>query len=260
MFLGENNSNKTTLDQGALYNYATYADENGDFAFAYVRAGTYALYAWADGGSLANITTSFVQNNIIVPANQTFVVLDNLTSWSIPENHSPIFQIGQLDRKTTGFALSGVPYEHGLVDEVPADLNYTVGTSKTSDWYFAQSALGTWNVEFEIFKNNTYNRSALLSVALAGFSRGSSASIYLNRGGQGTDDSSESKVGNLTTDSIPSDPSLYRSATLAGEWHLYEFPIDGARLFNGWNTLSIVVERSTRWRGWLWDSLILEWV
>lgn len=253
VFLGENNSAKTTLDQGALYNYAAYADASGSFNFTDVRAGTYALYAWAAGGDvLGNVTTTFVQNDIAIAAEEA-VALPALAAWPVPSNRAPIFQIGTVDRTADEFALGGAPYTHGLVDRAPANLTYTVGASAASaDWYFAQSALGAWDVVFDVAAAAPRNRSALLSVALAGFSRGSSAGIYLNGAGN--------KVGNLTTDSIPTDPSLYRSATRAGEWHLYEFPVDGALLVEGENTLSFVVERSTRWRGWLWDSVLLEWV
>ena len=250
--MGENNSNKTTLDQGALYNYITYADENGAFTFNNVRAGTYAIYAWSNGGSLGNITTTFVQNDIVIPKSTISVPLTDLKPWTIPQNRTPIFQIGQVDRKTTGFALGGHPYQHALVDQVPANLSFTIGSSKTSDWYFAQSALGTWNINFQVSKPGNTNRSPLLSLALAGYSSGTSASIYLNNAG--------TKIGNLTSGSIPTDPSLYRSATLVGEWHLYEFAIDGVLLVNGTNTISITVEKTTRWKGWLWDSIILEWI
>lgn len=253
VFLGENNSNKTTLDQGALYNYAVYADESGAFKFTNVRAATYGLYAWSNGGHvLGNIATSFVANDVVIPAKPT-VALKDLGYWEVPTGRDPIFQIGTVDRKTLGFALGGHPYQHALVDEVPANLTFTVGKSDpATDWYFAQpSALGTWDINFELAAHAvTQNRSAILTVALAGFSRGSSAGIYVN---------GETRVGNLTTDDVPTDPSLYRSATVAGEWHVYEFGVDAGVLKEGSNSVSIVAERYTQWRGWLYDSIILEW-
>ena len=213
VFLGENNSNKTTLDQGALYNYAVYADESGAFNFTNVRAATYGLYAWSNGGDvLGNVTTTFVLNDVVIAAEPS-VALEDLGVWEVPSGRDQIFQIGAVDRKTLGFALGGHPYQHALVDQVPANLTFTVGQSDpASDWYFGQSAIGTWDVDFELAGGEVaQNRSALLTVALAGFSRGSSAGIYVN---------GETRVGNLTTDDIPTDPSLYRSATVAGEWEL----------------------------------------
>ncbi|KAL1645809.1 hypothetical protein SLS58_003693 [Diplodia intermedia] len=258
VFLGENRSDKTTLDQGALYNYAARADAAGRFAFAAVRAGTYGLYAWpGPGGStaLANVTTTYVADDVAIEAGgkNAVVALADLPAWQVPTDRAPIFQLGAVDRRAAEFALGGAPYTHGLVDRVPADLTYTVGRSDPGvDWYFAQSALGTWAIEFEIVGAVERNRSALLSVALAGFSRGSSAAIYVN--------GDANRVGNLTTDAVPSDPGLYRSATVAGEWHLFEFEVGAGVLREGWNSVSFVVERSTRWRGWLWDSVLLEWV
>ncbi|KZV62518.1 polysaccharide lyase family 4 protein [Peniophora sp. CONT] len=252
VFLAENNSNKTTLDQGSLYNYAVYADESGAFNFTNVRAAAYGLYAWSNGGDvLGNVTTTFVVNDVVIPAQPT-VALEDFSAWEVPTGRDQIFQIGAVDRKTLGFALGGHPYQHALVDQVPANLTFTVGESDPeSDWYFAQSALGTWDVQFTLTADEvSQNRSALLTVALAGFSRGSSAGIYVN---------GDTRIGNLTTDSVPTDPSLYRSGTVAGEWHVYEFGVGAGVLEEGSNTLSFVVERSTQWRGWLWDSVILEW-
>ncbi|VDB87394.1 unnamed protein product [Peniophora sp. CBMAI 1063] len=252
VFLGENNSNKTTLDQGSFYNYAVYADDEGVFNFTDVRAATYGLYAWSNGGDvLGNVTTTFVVNDVVIAAEPT-VALENLGAWEVPTGRDQIFQIGAVDRKALGFALGGHPYQHALVDQVPANLTFTVGQSDpATDWYFAQSAIGSWDVEFELAGDAVaLNRSAILTVALAGFSRGSSAGIYVN---------GATRVGNLTTDDVPTDPSLYRSATVAGEWHVYEFGVDAGVLQEGNNTVSFVGERYTQWRGWLWDSIILEW-
>ena len=60
VFLGENRSNKTTLDQGALYNYRTYADGTGSFRMPNVRRGTYAMQLWPNGGSIGDVTTVFL--------------------------------------------------------------------------------------------------------------------------------------------------------------------------------------------------------
>lgn len=174
-------------------------------------------------------------------------------AWEVPTGREQIFQIGAVDRTTLGFNLGGHPYQHALVDTVPANLTFTVGQSDpASDWYYAQSAIGSWDVVFDLAADAVeQNRSALLTVALAGFSQGSSAGIYVN---------GETRVGNLTSASILNDPSLYRSSTIAGEWHLFEFDVDASALTEGTNTVSFVVEQHTQWRGWLWDSVILEWV
>ncbi|KAF2141847.1 polysaccharide lyase family 4 protein [Aplosporella prunicola CBS 121167] len=250
VFLGDNNPNETSLDQGRYYNYATYADDTGAFTFEHVRTGTYGLQAWSNGGLLSNVTSTFLQNDVVVSTSDS-TSLDTLT-WTIPENRKQIFQVGDFDRKALGFKNGGSAYQHGLAASSPANLTFTVGTSKTEEWYFAQSANGTWDIVFEVDEVPA-SGTALLSVSLAGYSKGVSSNIYVN--------GLQNQIGNLTNNRIPSDPALYRSGTTAGEWHLYEFEFDGPELLKqGENTLSFVVDQTTLWRGFLWDSVILEWV
>jgi rhamnogalacturonan endolyase len=66
VFLGENRSNKTTLDQGAMYNYRTYADGTGSFKMLNVRQGIYTLYLWPNGGKIGDVTTVFLKNDVKV--------------------------------------------------------------------------------------------------------------------------------------------------------------------------------------------------
>ncbi|KAF2715454.1 polysaccharide lyase family 4 protein [Pleomassaria siparia CBS 279.74] len=251
VFLGDNNSNLTALDQGKDYYYTVYADKDGYFSIDDVRTGTYGLQAWSNGGALADVTTSFLQNAIAVSENKTSD-LETL-SWKVADRKNRIFQVGDFDRKTVGFKLSGpTPYEHGRIAKCPANLTYTVGLSKQEDWCFGQSALGTWSIVFPSSSENATSVAARLSVSLAGFSGGSSANILLN----------SVKVGNITTNSalLPSSQDTYRGATQAGEWHLLEFPIAKTALKAGFNQLDFQVTTSTRWRGWLWDSILLEYI
>jgi rhamnogalacturonan endolyase len=66
VFLGDNNPNKTALDMGSTYYYTAYADKHGNFEFSDVRAATYGLQAWSNGSSIADVTTSFLQNDVTV--------------------------------------------------------------------------------------------------------------------------------------------------------------------------------------------------
>ncbi|KAG8629624.1 hypothetical protein KVT40_003489 [Elsinoe batatas] len=241
---------------GAGSYYTTYADEEGRFAFPHVLTGTYALQAWANGGEIGDVLGRFVEDDIDLSAACEGKDLGELT-WQLPEGRNRIFQVGASDRRSLGFKYGGAPYEHGLVAKCPANLTFTVGQSNTEEWCFGQSALGTWSIGFDLSGEELTaagNRSALLSVSLAGYSQGTSSGIYVN--GQGA----TGRVGNLTTGSIPSDQCLYRSATQAGEWHFFEFPVARALLREGRNTVSFVVERTTLWRGFLWDSIVLEWL
>lgn len=246
VFLGDNHPNETTLDMGRYYYYTTYADKHGNFEFDNVRSASYALQAWAHGQAIRDVSTTFLQNDVVVRKRKS-TELGHL-KWKT-QGRKNIFQIGDLDRTATGFAYGGAPHQHALVTKCPANLTYTIPGSSTSDWCFGQSALGTWTVEFDIPKLPR-DSSAVLSVSLAGYSSGVSSSIILN---------DVSTVGNLTSGSIATDPCMYRSGTLAGEWHHYEFPIENGLLKRGWNSLDFTVTRTTQWHGFMWDSVVLEY-
>jgi rhamnogalacturonan endolyase len=242
----QNHPNETSLDMGRYNYYTSYADANGDFCISNVRASTYAIQAWSNGGSIGDVSTVLVQNDVVVSKGKT-TNLRNIV-WKT-QSRKKIFQIGELDRKSLGFQYGGAPHQHGLVANCPADLTYVVGKSVTSDWCFGQSALGTWNIEFNIPKLPS-NSSAVLSVALAAYSSGTSSDIILNN---------LTKVGNLTSGTLLNDPALYRSGTTAGEWRYYEFPIAHGLLVNGTNTIGFNVTRYTLWHGFMWDSVLLEY-
>ncbi|KFY25884.1 hypothetical protein V493_04390 [Pseudogymnoascus sp. VKM F-4281 (FW-2241)] len=246
VFLGDNNPNETTLDMGRYYYYTAYTDSTGNFEFKNVRTASYALQAWASGGAIDDVSTTFIKNDVVVSKKKA-TKLGHL-SWKTQERRK-IFQIGSFDRTSLGFAYGGAPHEHALVANCPANLTYTVGTSRTSDWCFGQSAVGNWTVKFNLPKLPN-DSSAMLSVSLAGYSSGVSSSIVVN---------GATTVGNLTSGSIPTDPCMYRSGTLAGEWHYYEFPVGNGSLKRGWNTLDFQVTRETLWHGFMWDAVALEY-
>jgi rhamnogalacturonan endolyase len=248
VFLGDNHPNKTTLDMGSEYYYTTYADNDGSFRFTDVRTSVYALQAWPNGGSIGDVTTTYLKNDIKVSGSRTSKTrLDKLT-WSIPTSDT-IFQIGAFDRKSTGFAYSG-GFGAGRVDDCPANLTYTVGSSKDSDWCFAQNAIGTYRITFPLPASNA-SSDALLTVSLAGYSQGTTVNIFAN----------DIRIGNLSSSGIPSDPSLYRSGTVAGEWHQFEFPISGNSLKTS-NKIDFRVTSlsSSLWRGPIYDAIKLEWI
>ncbi|KAL6707622.1 hypothetical protein ACN47E_003972 [Coniothyrium glycines] len=249
VFLGDSgNTTVSTLDQGTNYYYTTYADSNGKFDIHDVRTGTYGLFAWAAGGALSDVTTTFSTNSIAIDAGKT-TNLKTLT-WPVTSTSKRIFQLGAFDRTTDGFRLSGpTPFQHARIAQCPANLTYTIGTSTPDkDWCFGQSALGTWSIDFPLRGNATAD--AKLSVSLAGFSQGASADILLNG----------VQVGNITSASLLNSQDTYRGATRAGEWRLLEFPVKRDVLKSGGNRLDVRVTRTTLWRGWLWDSVVLEWV
>lgn len=247
VFLGDNNSNLSTLDQGAHYYYASTADSHGHFNIKDVRSSTYGFYAWSNGRSIADVSTTFALNNVTVRKGRETAL--GLLSWKT-QGRKPIFQIGELDHKALGFRNGGAPYQHGLVANSPANLTYTIGQSNESDWYFGQSALGSWTILFDLTETDVAaNRSAVLSLSLAGYSRAVDLNVKIN----------SQLLTSITSNGLASDPGLYRSGTTAGEWRFLEFKIGAGKLKAGTNSLVFEVTRTTIWRGFMWDSVLLEW-
>ncbi|KAJ5669667.1 hypothetical protein N7462_010737 [Penicillium macrosclerotiorum] len=247
VFLGDNNPDKTGLDMGSTYYYTAYADKHGEFEFSNVRAATYGLQAWSNGSSIADVTTSFLQNDVIVKK-AAKTNLGSLT-WKVSSKEQ-VFQVGDFDRYSYGFLHGGAPNQHALVASCPVNLEYTIGKSETSDWCFGQTYQGNWTIRF---KAQTVPKAAApnLIVSLAGYSSGASSNILANG----------VQIGNMTSGSslLPSDPCLYRSATGAGEWHLLEYSFDKNLLKEGWNDITFDMVRNTTWHGFMWDSIVLEW-
>lgn len=264
VFLGDNHPDKTSLDMGTDYYYTTYADADGTFTLELVRAGgSYGLQAWSNGSALADVTTTFLQNDVAVTAGETTAL--GTLDWAVSHNNkTKLFQVGDFDRYAYGFAHGGAPYQHALVANCPANLTYTVGTSATEDWCFGQTYQGNWTISFEIDdaaaaslnnKNSTASgdtHNATLIASIASYSTGTTANIIAN---------DVHVIGNLTsgTEDLLNDPGLYRSATVAGEWRYIEFSFGADLLTSGWNNITFAVMRNTTWHGIMWDSIVLEW-
>ncbi|KAH6664282.1 polysaccharide lyase family 4, domain III-domain-containing protein [Halenospora varia] len=247
VFLGDNHPNETALDMGRYNYYTTYADSKGAFSFSNVRSSAYALQAWANGGKIGDVTTVYLQNDVTVTKGKENRL--GALTWKT-QGRKQIWQIGSVDRKSVGFQYGGAAHQHALVAKCPANLTFTPGVSKDSDWCFGQSALGSWDVAFTLPASQLKsNASAVVSVSLAGYSSGVSDVILMNG----------VQVGNLTSASIPTDPCMYRSGTTAGEWHYFEFNVPASTIKEGKNTLSFQCTRSTLWHGFMWDSVLLEW-
>ncbi|KAF3005903.1 hypothetical protein E8E13_009549 [Curvularia kusanoi] len=244
--LGDADTSVRPLIQGSNYYYTTFADASGSFSIPNVRSGSYGLTAVSNGGAIGDVYTNVTASVTISAGKATDV---QTLTWTVPSNRKQIFQIGAFDKKATGFTNSG-PRQHGLTEKSPANLTYTVGTSKTSDWYYASSKLGSWDIVFNA-SAPAQVKKAVLSVSLAGYSQSTALTIYLN--GKNT------VVGSISKDTLTSDPALYRSGTVSGEWRFLQFEIDAKALVQGKNVLSFATERYTLWRGVLWDSILLEW-
>lgn len=252
VFLGDTDTSIRPLIQGTNYYYTTQAAEDGTFSFPNVRTGNYGLYAWANGGELADVYTNVTLAPITVTDSQTTALGE--IEWALPAGRTPIFQVGEFDKNASSFVNGGLPYAFNITSLSPANLTFTVGESNAStDWYYASSALGTWTIVFQLeaadLQQYGSNGTALLSISLAGYSQSQAMDIDVNG----------SHLGSLNVDVLTSDPGLYRSSRTSGEWRFFQYKIDPAILEAGTNTVGFTITRYTEWRGFMWDSIFLDW-
>ncbi|KAH7133728.1 polysaccharide lyase family 4, domain III-domain-containing protein [Dactylonectria macrodidyma] len=248
VYLGDTDTTIRPSIQGSNYYYTTYTNDKGRFSFDDVRTGSYGLYAWSKGGKLADVYTNFTKSDVKITKDKTLNL--GQLSWKVSDKSKRIWQIGEFDKTANGFKNGGVPYQHGLTEQSPANLTYVIGESQDSDWYYASSAVGTWTIEFQLSAAEiATNNSALLSVSLAGYSQSGALNIVVNG----------NVYGSLSKDTLTSDPALYRSGKVSGEWRFLQYEVASDALKEGLNTVEFKVTRYTLWRGFLWDSIIFEW-
>lgn len=220
-----------------------------------MRTGDYGLYAWSNGGDIADVYTNVTVTPVTVDYGSTTAL--GSIEWALPTGHTSIFQLGDFDKRSEGFANAGLPYKFNVTSLSPADLSFTVGQSdESTDWYYAISSLGTWTILFNVTADDitTYGSgsgsSALLSLSIASYSESLALDIDVNG----------NFLGSLDKDTIANDPALYRSGRISGEWRFMQYEVDPSFLSAGLNTVGFTVTRNTTWRGLMWDSIILEWV
>jgi rhamnogalacturonan endolyase len=225
--------------QGGDFIFSTKADKDGRFTLPHVRAGTYALYAWANQGS---ITHQLEKDGIEVKG----AILDlGTVEWSPPYHKNLLFQIGKSDRMSGEFKFGNEPRNIQWIQSVPTNLTFTVGASKDSeDWYFAQGKVGHWDINFNLDK--TYGGNVWLSVPLAGGGGGARVTISVN--GQ-----------DVMTIAPNNDASTYRAALRSARYLLQEASFPASLLKQGQNTVRFnMTAAGGRWNGLMYDTVILE--
>lgn len=202
---------------GTGYWFSAICDSSGNFSIPKVRPGSYTLYAYATQG---DVTAQFERANVVV--GNTAVNLGTLT-WSPPVYPHKLWTIGTANRKADEFRLGNLPRAYDLFQQVPANLTYTIGTSTPSNnWYFAQTGVGRWTVNFN--SNQTYSGNAHLTIAVAGAAKTPTVNVLVN----GT------SVGTL---SYPNDASVYRSANQGGYFRRTQLDFPSSLLRTGANSV-----------------------
>lgn len=222
--------------QGRSYIFSVKTNVDGTFMLDHVRQGTYTLYAFGN-----NSTDEFQQHNVTVTAGKITDL--SKVQWTTPKEGELLWQIGMADRKTTGFKLADSKRDYSVFKLPPAELNYTIGKNIESDWYYAQTKQGSWNINFTV--NKEYKTQAVLTIGIAGSAKNPTLEVWVN----GT------KTGSYR---FGNDASVYRSAIAGGYYYkqLVKFP--STLLKQGENIISLKLPDVKDGGGIMYDVIKLE--
>lgn len=213
----------------------------GSFTLPGIPPGTYSLYVFSKAGSIVDQTRV---DGVVVAGPVTDLGEVKVTPSDAGFTH--VWQVGTADGKGGEFALGSAARSYTLPNQVPGDLTFTVGSShEPTDWYYAQTAPGTWTVAFNLPR--AYTGTAYLTVS-ASLTQGSSPTLRVNGGASGI------------TGRMPSgtDSSLSRQAVRSGYAKQATFTFDaGALLRAGDNTITFKRDGSAGASGLGWDTVVL---
>ena len=212
--------------------HATETDASGNFTINNVREGSYSLYAYALNGAA---TGYYEKADVAVTANATTSV--GTLTWTpdkYGDNSKILWKIGEADHLSMG-KLSGEKRQYGLWNDVPEEVNYTVGSSNlATDWYYAQAHNGNWYIKYQL--DDIPTNPLRLTVATAGAANASmKVRSNENRSTYGIG------LGNQANEVFrpKHDGSVTRSATLAGRDSVAVFYIPVSTLKKGENYLNL---------------------
>lgn len=218
--------------QGTGYQFWTETDASGNFTINNVREGSYSLYAYALNGAA---TGYYEKADVAVTANATTSV--GTLTWTpdkYGDNSKILWKIGEADHLSMG-KLSGEKRQYGLWNDVPEEVNYTVGSSNLAiDWYYAQAHNGNWYIKYQL--DDIPTNPLRLTVATAGAANASmKVRSNENRSTYGIG------LGNQANEVFrpKHDGSVTRSATLAGRDSVAVFYIPVSTLKKGENYLNL---------------------
>lgn len=225
-------------NQGTDYMFWSKTDSQGYFTIPNVRAGNYTLYAYATEGEITDELS--VDEINISGSNIDLGTVD----WPIVKLQNKLWQIGDNDRLAKGFNMSDTPRAYGLYDLPLANLDYTIGSSSPeNDWYYAQTKVGDWTVNFNV--DTLYPENAVLTASIAGAAANPKVDVYVNNV-------------KLTTWSFGNDASVYRSAVLSGRHEVKTLTFPVSYLNVGSNSVSFKMTSVGSRGGLMYDFIKLE--
>jgi rhamnogalacturonan endolyase len=249
------------LTQGYDYLFWSRADAGGSFTIPAVRPGSYAVHVYATQGEIVDDPDhGEIIKTIDVAAGGNDV---GTLTWSPPYHANPIFAIGTSDRRSGEFRFDpasppgidntagrtgrmyGPDATHGVWTVPPSTLTYTVGTSTPqNDWYFVQSADGTWTVSFDL--PSVPSGGAVLTLGIAGAARNAHLDAAVNGHA-------------VLSQGFGNDQSLYRSALQAGSFSMLVANVPAADLVAGHNAVTLTLNtKGSAGAGVYYDIVELE--
>lgn len=222
--------------QSRDYIFAVHTSSDGHFSIDHVRPGAYSLYAFG-----ANSTDEFQKAGVEVVAGKTLILQE--MKWQSPKAGRLLWQIGIADRKTTGFKLAESKRDYALFKQPPADLVFSVEKNKTSDWYYAQTKKGRWDINFNV--DDDLRGQALLTLGIAGSAKNPSLEVWIN----------DNKIGNYH---FGNDASVYRSAVAGGYYNKQLVTFPSSLLKKGMNTVALKLPDVKDGGGIMYDVIKLE--
>lgn len=222
--------------QSRGYQYYARSGADGRFVLDKVRPGSYTLYMYGN-----NTATDYRKDQITVGEGMTTML--GKINWPLANEKQVLWQIGIADRKTSGFRLADRPRDYSLFKLPPENLKFIAGTHHDSDWYYAQTKKGSWDIHFTL--ERAYKDTATLTVGIAGSAKNPAWEVWLN----------ERKLGVWQ---FGNDASVYRSAVAGGYYVKQEIRFPAGELREGENIISFRLPDVKEGGGIMYDVIKLE--
>lgn len=222
------------------YTFWAETGSDGSFIVPNVRKGTYALHVYALEGE---ITDMLEQTNITVSDDTQDL---GTISWTPTRYETLLWRIGESDRLTDGFCLSDHARAYGMFNDCPADLDFTIGTnSEKTNWYYAQTKKGSWNIHFNL--GSKPSTKGYLTLSMAAAAQKPTVTVKVNG------------VSVKSIGAADNDGSIYRSAMRSGRHNVYTVTIPAAVFKAGENIVTLnMTSVNESGGGVMWDCIKLE--
>ncbi|MFX0098716.1 MAG: polysaccharide lyase family protein [Candidatus Hodarchaeota archaeon] len=226
-------------DQGKDYIFWTKANNDKTFSIPNVIPGNYTLFVYG-----ANRTDDLMVENVTV-TNQSITDIGQI-NWTVNSSLQLLWQLGDADRRSLGFRYCDYPRQYGLWELVPSNLTFNINMSiESTDWYYAQTKIGSWKIEFNNSINYTGGETAMLTIGIAGVARYPDLDVYLNST-------------SLSSFSFGNEGSIYRSAINSGRYRVKTVSFPASNLSVGINAIDLRLIDVSEKGGIMYDVIKLE--